>query len=324
MKTLVCSALALLLAAPALSRGEDEAKTKKPAEVKKPVYDESADGEVQIQEALAAAKREKRHVLIQWGGNWCSWCLVLHKKFLTDRDLAPILRNEYEVVHIDLNKNKDLTKKYAPDLKSVPYLTVLDADGKVLTNQATEPFEINSKESKQGHDAKKLKEFLTAHQAPPRKADDVLTAALAEAAKTERNVFLHFGAPWCGWCLRLDAWLARPEIVAILRKDFVEVKVDVDRMKEGKEVLARYRPTSSVGIPWFVLLDGKGKTIITSDGPKGNIGFPAEEQEISHFVTMLEKSKKRITDKEVEELRKSLEEMERQRKSPLPPAKKAS
>jgi hypothetical protein len=70
-----------------------------------------------------------------------------------------------------------------------------------------------------------------------------------------------------------------------------------------------------------VFLDPHGKAIVTSDGPQGNIGFPAAEQEIAHFVTMLEKSKKRMTDKEIEELRKSLEELERQRKATLPPSR---
>src|SRR5262249_48867721 len=153
------------------------------------------------------------------------------------------------------------------DLKKngVPYLTVLDVEGKVLANQATDPFETKE-EGKKGHDAKKLQEFLTTHQAKPLKAETVLEAALAEAAKSERNVFLHFGAPWCGWCLRLDAWLARPEVAAILGKDFVEVKIDQDRMEGAKEVFARYNASGKGGIPWFVFLDPKGKTIITSDG----------------------------------------------------------
>jgi uncharacterized protein (TIGR03067 family) len=291
--------------------GDDKpAKADKP-EAKKPVYDEKADGKAQIEAALASAKRENRRVLIQWGGNWCHWCLLLNDRFQKDRELAKELRYEYDVVHVDIgkmDKHLDLVKKYDADVKKngVPFLTVLDADGKVLANQATDPFETKSDTGEQGHDPKKLLEFLKTHEAKPLKADDVLTAALAKAGKTERKVFLHFGAPWCGWCLRLDAWLQRPEVAKILGEDYLEVKIDQDRMTNAKEVLARYNKDQKGGIPWFVVLDAKGKALVTSDGSKGNIGFPAEKDEIAHFVTMLNTTKKRITDKQIEELVKSL------------------
>jgi uncharacterized protein (TIGR03067 family) len=293
-----------------LDRDEKPAKPDKPA-AKKPVYDDKADGKAQIDAALASAKRENRRVLIQWGGNWCHWCLLLHDRFQKDRDLAKELRYEYDVVYLDIgkmDKHLDLLKKYEVDLKKngVPFLTVLDADGKVLANQPTDPFETKSEKGENEHDPKKLLEFLTTHQAKPLKADDVLKSALAEAAKTERKVFLHFGAPWCVWCLRLDAWLQRPEVASILGEDFVEVKIDQDRMTDGKEVLARYNKDQKGGIPWFVILDARGKALITSDGPKGNIGFPAEKDEIAHFVTMLNTTKKRITNKQIEEVVKSL------------------
>jgi thiol-disulfide isomerase/thioredoxin len=306
----VAVSLAVFAAAAAPARDNKPARPKKPV-AKKPVYDEKADAKAAVKAALAAAKRENRRVLIQWGGNWCSWCVLLHDRFREDRDLARKLRYEYDVVYVDVgkgDKNLDLAAKYGADFKDhgVPYLTVLDAGGKVLANQPTDPFETKSEEGQKGHDSKKLLEFLTKHQAKPLKADEVLSAALAEAAKSKRNVFLHFGAPWCGWCLKLDAWLLRPEVAPVLGKDFVDVKIDVDRMTGGKKLLARYRPEGKGGIPWFVMLDAKGKEIVTSDGPKGNVGFPAAAHEIDHFVAMLKKAKRRLTDKEIDALRKSL------------------
>jgi hypothetical protein len=184
----------------------------------------------------------------------------------------------------------------------------------VLANQATDPFETKSEDGQKGHDPKKLLAFLTDHQAEPLKAEAVLDAALAEAAKTDRGVFLHFGAPWCGWCHRLEEWLARPEVAKVIGKDFVEVMIDQDRMTGAKGVFARYNASGKGGIPWFVLLDGKGKAVATSDGPKGNIGFPFVEHEVAHFVTMLTAARRRITDAEIDELRRSL----------TPPAKGAA
>jgi thiol-disulfide isomerase/thioredoxin len=193
----------------------------------------------------------------------------------------------------------------------VPFLTVLDSDGKVLANEPTEPFETKT-DGKNGHDAKKVQAFLSTHVATPRKAEDVLAAGLAEAAKSGRKVFLHFGAPWCGWCLKLDAWLVRPDVETIFSKDFVDVHLDVDRMPGGQDVLTRYRKSDKGGIPWFAMLDAKGKALITSDGPAGNIGFPATDAEIVYFVTMLTTCKERMTEREIADLRATL--------TPLPPA----
>jgi uncharacterized protein YyaL (SSP411 family) len=298
--------LALVLAASGLTRGDDPPKPTKAGEAKKQVYDEKANAQNLIDLAVSGAKRENRRVLIQWGGNWCSWCLLLHERFRTDRDLAKILRYEYDVVHVDSRSNGELMKKYKVDMnEGVPYLTLLDADGKVLINQSTVPFETKE-DGKNGHDPKKLLEFLQKHQAPALEAEGVLKTALAEAGKSDRRVLLHFGAPWCGWCLKMDAWMARPEIAKVIGKDYVDVKIDNDRMTGAKEIFARYNPSAAGGIPWFVILDPTGKAIVTSDGPMGNIGFPATEEEIEYFVKMLNASKKQLTEADVEMLKNSL------------------
>jgi thioredoxin-related protein len=291
------------------------AEPKKP-EAKKPIYDENADARADIKAALAVAKRENRRVLIQWGANWCSKCVLLDTCFRTEPSLKKALLYEYVVVHVDIHlgeKNADLRDHYKMT-PSIPALTVLDAADNVLTNQAGASLMTKSKDGEEGFDNKKLLEFLNTHRAEPLKAEGILKAALTEAAKTERCVFLHFGAPWCGWCLKLDAWLAQPKIAEIIGKDFVTVKIDQDRMTGAKEVFARYNAKADSGIPWFVFLDAKGKVVATSDGPKGNIGFPYQGHEIDHFVAMLRKAKKRISDDEVDTLRRSL----------IPPANKAA
>ena len=74
--------------------------------------------------------------------------------------------------------------------------------------------------------------------------------------------------------------MASQTVAAILAREFVPLRLEADRMIGGKEILKRYQANEG-GIPWFVFLDGDGKAGVTSDGPKGNVGFPAAPHEIA-------------------------------------------
>jgi hypothetical protein len=101
--------------------------------------------------------------------------------------------------------------------------------------------------------------------------------------------------------------MASKEIAPILEKQFVNLKIDSDRMNGGQTLLKKYQQKGG-GIPWFVFLDADGHPLVTSDGPKGNVGFPAQPYEIEHFKTMLDKVKRQLTDQDIAVLIKSLED----------------
>lgn len=100
--------------------------------------------------------------------------------------------------------------------------------------------------------------------------------------------------------------MAQPEIAALLAKDFVDLKLDVDRATGAKEIQARFPRSEKQGIPWFVFLDGEGRELIDSSGPKGNTGFPQADEERAHFRTMLEKARQKLTAEEIGKLVDSL------------------
>jgi hypothetical protein len=74
-------------------------------------------------------------------------------------------------------------------------------------------------------------------------------------------------------------------IAEIIARGYVDLKIDTDRMTQGKEVIPRYRPDPSGGIPRMAVLGTKGNVLTASDGPMGNIGYPAEPVDIERHST---------------------------------------
>ena len=293
--------MAFLTAAPPANASVVEPPPEKVA-----LYPQADDARARIDAALARAKADNTRVMIQWGDDWCGWCVKLHDLCGKDRAISRKLLYDYEVVLVPVgqfDRNLDIAASYEADFKSngVPFLTVLDADGTVITNQET-----GSLEKDGAHDPAKVMTFLTAHQATPRDAATSLKQALESSKASGRPVMLHFGAPWCGWCHRLEAWMTEPPVKAILARHLVDCKIDTDRDTGGKAIFEAYTKGESTGIPWFVFLAGDGRTLATSDGPDGNVGFPSTDGEIGAFTTALKKADPTFTDAEIDTLSKSL------------------
>ena len=66
-------------------------------------------------------------------------------------------------------------------------------------------------------------------------------------------------------------------------------------MTEGAELAKELRKGKNGGIPWMVILDAAGKARITSDGPKGNCGCPAQPHEIDHFMKMVDDTRRHMS-----------------------------
>ena len=77
-------------------------------------------------------------------------------------------------------------------------------------------------------------------------------------------------------------------------------------MTHGKEVMLRYRTKDSGGIPWYAILDSKGKELATADGPDGNIGYPFESKEIDQFLAIVRGQSRHLEASHLKELKKSL------------------
>jgi hypothetical protein len=87
----------------------------------------------------------------------------------------------------------------------------------------------------------------------------------------------------------------------LLEQDYVLLSLDSKKHGDGTKVIAGLRAgKKGGGIPWMTILDGAGKELVTSDGPKGNVGCPAQPDEIVWFRTMLERTKSKLKDADLD------------------------
>ncbi len=97
-------------------------------------YDEHADAQAQIQQALNQARSDHRDVLLVFGANWCPDCRELDKAL--HGSSQPLIGNRFEVVKIDIgnfDKNLDISNRYGnPIGKGIPAVVVLSASNEVL------------------------------------------------------------------------------------------------------------------------------------------------------------------------------------------------
>jgi thiol:disulfide interchange protein len=267
------------------------AKAKRPA-----LYDTKADGEKQIAEALARAQRDNKRVLLQFGGNWCSWCHKMHELLSTHKEISKVVLYEYDLVLIDVTpvsgvpNNEAIVERYGqPTKHGLPVWVILDADGKQLTTVDTATLEIG-----EGYDNAKVLATLNKWKAPPRSANATLSTALARAAAQSKNVFIQFSAPWCVWCKRMDQYLLREDIASVFNLAYVPVKIDVERMTDGRDVQEKYGGTEETGLPFFAIVSPKGVKLADSVGPQGNCGFPVEPFEIEHYMNVVKATAGRL------------------------------
>jgi protein disulfide-isomerase len=98
-------------------------------------YDETADANVVVRQALAGAKANKVPVLVILGANWCEDCRALDNALKSGRS-AQLLAREFMVVKVDVgnfDRNLDLVAAYGNPIKQgIPAVVVLSPNNEIL------------------------------------------------------------------------------------------------------------------------------------------------------------------------------------------------
>jgi thioredoxin-related protein len=121
-------------------------------------YDPKRDADKDIEDAIQEATRTNKRILLEVGGEWCSWCHTLDKFFETHPGLLSLRDKNFVTVKINFseeNENKDVLSRYGP-IQAYPHIFVLERDGKLLHSQNT-----GDLESGKSYDLERLTAFLT-------------------------------------------------------------------------------------------------------------------------------------------------------------------
>jgi thioredoxin-related protein len=100
------------------------------------IYNPDADAKKEVATAVAKASAEGKHVFLQIGGNWCSWCVRFHKMVTEDMKMDSLIHANYEVVKVNYSKENNNNELLAtlgyPQRFGFPVFVILDGTGKVL------------------------------------------------------------------------------------------------------------------------------------------------------------------------------------------------
>lgn len=103
-----------------------------------PARDPFADG----REALRLARETGRMVLIEVGGDWCSWCHVLDRFLNQHAAISTTLHQRFVVLKVnvdDSNDNAGFLSAFPPAM-GYPHLYVTRSDGAVVHSQDSGEF----------------------------------------------------------------------------------------------------------------------------------------------------------------------------------------
>jgi thioredoxin-related protein len=102
-------------------------------------FDPARDPAKDVAAAVAIAKAEGKHVIVDVGGEWCSWCHTMDNFIAANDDLKSLIESRYVWVKVNFSKENrnDAFLAQWPAIEGYPHLFVLDADGKLLHSQDT-------------------------------------------------------------------------------------------------------------------------------------------------------------------------------------------
>ena len=129
-------------------------------------YNENQDARADLKKAITRAQKENKNILVQFGGNWCSWCMRFHALVTGVPGVDSLMKTNYvymllNVPHEKEKRDNTIFSEFGyPNRFGYPVFVILDKNGKRLNTQDSDAFEYFNPDVK-GYDTTKVKRFLT-------------------------------------------------------------------------------------------------------------------------------------------------------------------
>ena len=120
-------------------------------------FDPARDAARDLETALRMARATRRRVLVEVGGEWCSWCHIMDRFFAANSALKRMRDANFILLKVNFsqeNPNQAFLARW-PKVAGYPHLFVLDVDGRVLQSQDTSALEDGK-----GYDPIAFRRFL--------------------------------------------------------------------------------------------------------------------------------------------------------------------
>ena len=109
-----------------------------------------------------------------------------------------------------------------------------------------------------------------------------IKAAVEDAKKQGKHVFVQIGGNWCIWCARFDDFIKSDQkIDSLVKADYVVYHLNYSKENYNAGLLAKYGYPQRFGFPVFLILDKDGKLIHTQ-----NSGYLEENKSYGHNNVM--------------------------------------
>ena len=132
-------------------------------------YDYHRDIFTDSQAALDLAKKHNKRLIIDIGGNWCSWCMALKRTIENDVEINRQLHNNFIVLKVNVSKENNNQNFISglPKFNGYPQIFISSAEGEILHSQDTNQF-LNSNKK---YAKEKILAFIEHWKSPQNKSN---------------------------------------------------------------------------------------------------------------------------------------------------------
>ena len=123
-------------------------------------FEPARDAAADVQQAVALAQAQRKMVLVDVGGEWCTWCHVFDRFVARSPEVRKAMQEGYILLKVNYspqNSNQAVLSQW-PRAQGYPHFYVLDAGGRVVASQASAELE-----AARDYDEAKVLAFLRRH-----------------------------------------------------------------------------------------------------------------------------------------------------------------